>query len=152
MAVNNRKTLNLFWTILGMAIVAVVINLPPQLTILGHTFYRPDFSFKLGGTQFKKDLNLKYGLDLAGGVSLAYDVDTSKTTKDNISTAIESLKNNIERRVNLFGISEATVQISKDNAGKYRLNVDLPGIEDVDSASKLIGQTAQLSFKGENTR
>lgn len=157
MAVNSQKTLNLFWTIVGMTVVAIVINLPPQLPVkihLGkinweHTFYRPDFSFNLGGTQFKKDLSLKYGLDLAGGVSLAYNIDTSKTTKNNLSTAIESLKGNIERRVNLFGISEATVQISKDNTGEYRLNVDLPGIEDVDSASKLIGQTAQLSFKGQ---
>jgi preprotein translocase subunit SecD len=152
MAPNNRKTINLFWTIMAMTIVAVVINLPPQLTLLGHTFYRPDFSINLGGTQFKKDLSLRYGLDLAGGVSLAYDIDTSKTAKDNLATAVESLKNNIDRRVNLFGISEATVQISKDNTGKYRLNVDLPGIEDIDSASKLIGQTAQLSFKGENTK
>jgi len=152
MAVNSQKTLNLFWTIVGLTVVAIVINLPPQMTIFGKTFYRPDFSFNLGGTQFKKDLNLKYGLDLAGGVSLAYDIDTSKTTKDNLATAIESLKSNIERRVNLFGISEATVQISKDNSGNYRLNVDLPGIEDVDSASKLIGQTAQLSFRGEDTK
>jgi len=157
MLVNSKKTINLFWTIIGLTIVAIVINLPPQLPLKinfwkinwEHTFYRPDFSFNLGGTQFKKDLSLKYGLDLAGGVSLSYDIDLSQTNSDNISTALESLKNNIERRVNLFGISEATVQLSNDNKSNYRLNVDLPGIEDINQAGKLIGQTAQLSFRGE---
>jgi preprotein translocase subunit SecD len=62
--------------------------------------------------------------------------------------ALESLKGNIERRVNLFGVSESTVQINKQQE-KYRLQVDLPGIENVNEAVDLIGTTAKLSFKGE---
>lgn len=112
-----------------------------------HTFYRPDFKFNIGGVAFQKNLDLKYGLDLAGGASVLFDVDTSKIKKEEVPVALESLKNNIERRVNLFGISEANVQLSNEN-GKNRLKVELPGVEDVDQAINLIGKTAQLSFKG----
>jgi len=61
---------------------------------------------------------------------------------------LESLKGNIERRVNLFGLSEANVQISS-KGGNNRLTVDLPGLENIDEAIGLIGQTAQLKFMGE---
>lgn len=145
------RTLNIFWTILGLTFICLTINLPAQISIFGRTFYRPDFSINIGNFSFKKDLNLKYGLDLAGGASLIYDIDTISTTKDNLPSALESLKGNIERRVNLFGISESNVKLSSQ-AGKNRLIVELPGIEDVNQAIKLIGQTAQLSFRGEDTK
>lgn len=112
-----------------------------------HTFYRPDFKFNLGSFSFQKDLDLKYGLDLAGGASILFDIDTTKVRKEEIPVALESLKNNIEKRVNLFGLSEASVQLSSEN-GQNRLKVELPGVEDVDQAINLIGKTAQLSFKG----
>jgi preprotein translocase subunit SecD len=154
-----KKTKNIFWTILALAVVCLVINLPPTLPLkvhVGslnweHTFYRPDFSFKLGNFQFKKNLDLKYGLDLAGGASLIFDIDTSQAKKENIPSALESLKGNIERRVNLFGLSESNVQLSSVG-DKHRLTVDLPGIENVSEAIALIGKTAQLSFRGEDIK
>jgi preprotein translocase subunit SecD len=113
-----------------------------------HTFYKPELRFKLGNWNFYKSTDLKYGLDLAGGASLAFDIDTSNVKKENLPQALESLKGNIERRVNLFGVSEANVQIS-NQGDKHRLNVELPGVENVNDAIALIGQTAKLSFKGE---
>jgi len=113
-----------------------------------HTFYRPDFKFNIGEKQYGKDLDLKYGLDLAGGASLVFNVDTSSVKKEDMSSALESLKSNIERRINLFGVSETNVQILKQN-NDYRLKVELPGVEDISSAIDLIGTTAQLKFKGE---
>jgi preprotein translocase subunit SecD len=153
---NNKKTFNIFWTIVALTVVTLVINLPPKLPIsihVGrvnweHTFYRPDFSFKLGQNTFKKDLSLKYGLDLAGGVSLSFNIKTDNLSKESLATALESLKGNIERRVNLFGISEANVQLS-NNGTEHRLNVELPGVENIDDAVALIGQTARLSFRGQ---
>jgi preprotein translocase subunit SecD len=114
-----------------------------------HTFYRPELNFKLGSINIKKNIDLRYGLDLAGGASLIFDIDTTKIKKEEIAQALESLKGNIERRVNLFGLSEANIQISS-KGGNNRLTVDLPGIENVDEAISLIGQTAQLIFMGEN--
>jgi preprotein translocase subunit SecD len=124
--------------------------MPAKVTLFGHSFYRPDFSFNLGSTKIKKNLDLKYGLDLAGGASLIYDIDTSKVGKDNLPSALDSLKSNIERRVNLFGVSEVNVQLSAVG-DKHRLTVDLPGVSDVTDAISLIGQTAKLSFRGEDT-
>lgn len=112
-----------------------------------HTFYKPEF--KIGN--FTKNLDLKYGLDLAGGSSLTFEVDTSGVKKENIPQALNSLKGNIEKRVNLFGVSEANVQSSKEGDSN-RLKVDLPGIENINDAIGLIGQTAQLSFRGEDTK
>jgi preprotein translocase subunit SecD len=153
---NKSKTYKIFWTIIGLSFVCLVINLPLSLPVkihLGkinweHTFYRPDFNFKIGNTEIKNRLELKYGLDLAGGASLTFDVDTTKIKKENLSSALESLKGNIERRINLFGVSEANVQLVNQN-GKNRMTVELPGVENVSDAVKLIGQTAQLSFRGE---
>lgn len=115
-----------------------------------HTFYRPEFKIKAGKFSFEKNLDLKYGLDLAGGASLTYDIDTSKIDKDKVSESLESLKSNIERRVNLFGVSEANVQLSNQD-GKNRMTIELPGVTNVSDAIKLIGRTAQLSFRGEDS-
>lgn len=144
---SNRSTRQIFWTIIGITFIAIIINLPSKFTVFGRTLYRPDFNFKLGNFTFKKNLDLRYGLDLAGGASLVFSVDTSQANKDDLGSAIESLKSNIERRVNLFGLSESAVQVSSKE-GDYRLNVDLPGLTNIDEAIKLIGQTAQLEFRG----
>jgi len=154
----NKKTIRIFWTIIGITLIALVLNFPKTLPIKihfaninwEHTLYRPELNFKLGNFTFKKNIDLKYGLDLAGGSSLSFNIDTSKQSKENLPQALESLKSNIERRINLFGVSETTVQISKQQE-QYRLNVDLPGVENINDAITLIGTTAQLSFKGEVT-
>jgi len=144
---NNRRVLTIFWSIIASTFLCIIINLPVKLDLFGRTFYRPDFSLNLGSFQLKPNLNLRYGLDLAGGASLLFDVDTSKIIKTDLPDALESLKTNIERRVNLFGVSEANVQLS-NQGDTHRLTVDLPGVTDINEAIKLIGQTAQLSFKG----
>lgn len=154
---NQKKIYNIFWTIIGLTFICLIINLPSSLPIKIHfgkvnweyTFYRPDFNFKFGNFAFRK-IDLKYGLDLAGGASLSFDIDTSKTKKEDLPSALESLKGNIERRINLFGLSESNVQLSNQN-GKNRLILELPGVENVSEAIDLIGQTAQLSFRGEVT-
>jgi len=153
---NNPKTIKIFWTIVGMAFIGLILNMPSSLPVKihfgridwEHTFYRPELNFKLGSFSFKKNIDLRYGLDLAGGASLIFDIDTTKIKSEEIPSALESLKGNIERRVNIFGISEANVQISS-KGGNNRLTIDLPGLTNVDEAIGLIGQTAQLKFMGE---
>lgn len=153
---NQKKTIKIFWTIIGLAFICLVINIPKVLPVkihLGslnweHTFYRPEINFKIGNTEIKKSIDLKYGLDLAGGASLVFNIDTSKVKTEDLSQALESLKSNIERRINLFGVSETNVQISKQN-DQYRLIIELPGVEDVSNTVDLIGTTAQLTFRGE---
>ena len=65
--------------------------------------------------------------------------------------ALNSARDIIEKRVNYYGVSEPVVQTTK-SGNQYRLNVDLPGIDNVSEAVRLIGQIAQLSFKEEASR
>jgi preprotein translocase subunit SecD len=91
----------------------------------------------------------KLGLDLAGGTELIYKADTSQVASGDIKGAMDSLKDVIERRVNLFGVSEPIVQV--ENAGTFskdnKLIVDLPGVTDIKQAVALIGQTPLLEFR-----
>ncbi|MCK9371533.1 protein translocase subunit SecD [Candidatus Dojkabacteria bacterium] len=94
---------------------------------------------------FGKTFDLSLGLDLSGGSHLSFEADTSKLDESKKDQAIKSLRNIIEKRVNLFGVSESNVQTSEFE-GKNRIIVELPGINDPKEAASLIGQTAQLLF------
>ena len=92
----------------------------------------------------------KLGLDLNGGTELTYKANISKLKSNDISGAMSSLRDVIEKRVNLFGVSEPVVQVENPGivtgGSDYRLLVDLPGVTDIDQAVKLIGKTPQLEF------
>lgn len=94
---------------------------------------------------FGKTFDLSLGLDLSGGSKLVFEADTSKIDPAKKDQAISSLRNVIEKRVNLFGLSEPNV-INSSFEGKDRIIVELPGINDPKEATVLIGQTAQLVF------
>ncbi len=89
------------------------------------------------------------GLDLAGGSALTYKIDTSSIPKGtDVAESVSSLRDVIERRVNLFGVREPTVTTSYSRlASEYRLIVELPGITDVQAAEKMIGETPVLDFR-----
>jgi protein-export membrane protein SecD len=91
------------------------------------------------------------GLDLAGGSSLTYKADTERLPEEvNINESIESLRDVIERRVNLFGVREPTVTTQFSRlANEWRLVIELPGVADVNQAAKLIGETPVLDFRTE---
>ncbi len=91
------------------------------------------------------------GLDLAGGSSLTYKADTERLPEEvNVDESIESLRDVIERRVNLFGVREPTVTTQFSRlAQEWRLVVELPGVADVNQAAKLIGETPVLDFRTE---
>lgn len=93
----------------------------------------------------------KLGLDLNGGTALTYKADVSKFKSGDIGGAMSSLRDVIERRVNMFGVSEPVVQV--ENPGivsgnvEHRLSVELPGVTDIAQAVSLIGKTPQLDFR-----
>jgi protein-export membrane protein SecD len=87
-----------------------------------------------------------FGLDLAGGSLLTYDVDLSKVGPADQTSVVNGLRDVIEKRVNLFGVSEPRVYIEK--AGdSTRLVAELAGISDVDKAIEEIGATPFLDFR-----
>lgn len=94
----------------------------------------------------------RLGLDLSGGTHLVYKADVSKLAASDIADSMTSLRDVVERRVNMFGVSEPLVQTeqgaalsSKESA--YKLIVELPGVTDVDEAVRSIGATPSLEFK-----
>jgi len=105
--------------------------------------------FLVRGQKPNSKFPFKFGLDLVGGTELLYKADTSKV--DNVSDAMSSLKDVIERRVNIFGVSEPLVQTEQAGfiSGNRddRLIVELPGVTDINQAIALIGQTPILEFR-----
>lgn len=92
----------------------------------------------------------KYGLDLAGGTHLVYGADTSEVDAASVGDAMNSLRDVIERRVNLFGVSEPLVQVERGGVGSdggNRLIVELPGITNLEDAISAIGKTPSLDFR-----
>lgn len=84
----------------------------------------------------------KLGLDLRGGVHLEYRADLSQIPEGERGTVMQGLRDIIERRVNIFGVTESIVQIY----GEDRIAVELPGVESIESAISWIGQTPLLEF------
>lgn len=126
-------------------LVSLWANLPGQIKIKNWTWNRPAFSFG----KFRRDLNLHLGLDLQGGVHLVYEVDVSKLPAADQQASVDSTRANIERRINLLGVSEPLIQTSKVG-NEQRIIVELAGVTDINEAINLIGQTAQLEFRESN--
>ena len=96
----------------------------------------------LGG----KFLPWRLGLDLIGGTHLVYEMDMSQVASSDKDSAVAGLRDVIERRVNLFGVSEPQV-VSAKEGNSYRLIVEIAGIKDVNRAIKMIGETPLLDFR-----
>lgn len=97
-------------------------------------------------TNYLGNFPLRLGLDLQGGTQLVLEAQTGQIEADQRDNALESAREVIERRVNLFGVSESVVQTSKVGDSR-RILVDLPGIKNASDAADLVGRTAQLEFK-----
>ncbi len=89
---------------------------------------------------------IHFGLDLQGGTELIYETDTSQIPEAERALAVEAARDLIERRVNIFGVTEPVIQTVKTEDG-WRLMVSLPGIKNVAEAIKMIGETPVLEFK-----
>lgn len=102
-------------------------------------------NFKVGNIVINRDTSYRLGLDLQGGTQLTYTVDMTNVKTGERQDAFESARNVIERRINFLGVSEPSIQTVKVG-NEYRVIVELPGMNNVNDAIKLIGQTAQLTF------
>lgn len=139
------KKKSIIWLIIFLTFFSVYIDLPKSFQ--GTSFANLDF--KVGPVEFKRPIDVKKGLDLQGGTHLTFSTDMSGIKEEDKNNALEASQKNIEKRVNFFGVSEATVQTSKTK-DDYRLVVELPGVKDINQAIDLIGKTALLEFRTEN--
>lgn len=146
------------------SILLLIVNSPVKFEIkqiavpfLNNNLDIPDIAFDpksavLGFGNFRIDRNLSYrlGLDLQGGTQLTYEVDMKDIASEDRENAFDSVRSIIERRINLLGVSEPSIQTVRA-ADTYRLVVELPGVSSSEEAISLIGQTAQLTFWDSDT-
>ncbi|TAL49421.1 protein translocase subunit SecD [Patescibacteria group bacterium] len=99
----------------------------------------------------KEKLPFRFGLDLVGGTELVYRAEVSEIASQDIGSSMDTLRDVIERRVNIFGVSEPIVQVEKagllSGNPDHRLIVELPGYKDVEEAKRALGETPLLEFR-----
>lgn len=142
----KRKLLIIF----AITLFSIYVDLPGSLPINIHfgsiniekSINRPPINLPF----FSRDLEIKQGLDLQGGTQVLLKANMQELEPEDHKDALESSKEIINRRIDLFGINESVVQTSvvEDD---YRIIVELPGVSDINQALDLIGATAQLDFR-----
>lgn len=90
-----------------------------------------------------KEWNLKYGLDLQGGMHLALEIDQSGGPVANPEDALDRAETVIRSRIDEFGVAEPLIQ----KVGTERLIVELPGITDPQRAKDVVERSAFLEFR-----
>lgn len=128
----------------------LVFTVAAGLVTFGNYYNQAVASWKLP-LPHVKEVPFRLGLDLQGGAQLIYDADVSAVETKDQGQAVAGARDVIERRVNVFGVSEPLVQVNRTADGKYRILVELAGISDIREAIKKIGETPLLEFKEQRT-
>lgn len=116
--------------------------------IIGGGFVAPNFWNKQKVLPQMWERPFSLGLDLQGGTLLVYKIEFGDIREGRAEIAA-GIRDVIERRINLFGVSEPVVQVDRKGEEEFRLIVELAGIKDIDEAVKLIGETPSLDFRTE---
>ena len=85
--------------------------------------------------------NIKLGLDLAGGVSITYQVKDKNPTDEEMSDTIYKL----QRRVEQYSTEASVYQEGND-----RINIEIPGVTDANQILDELGKPGSLEFKTED--
>jgi preprotein translocase subunit SecD len=89
-----------------------------------------------------KQVPLKYGLDLQGGMHLALELDQSQQVSSDPDRDLRLAETVLRKRIDEFGVSEPLIQLGDD-----RIVVELPGIDEPGRAKQIVQRSAFLEFK-----
>lgn len=136
---------------IGASFIALPEKFPLRLNFFGRTvettLAQPHFNTTFMGRPLVTPIfKLKQGLDIQGGMQVVLQADMSTIAEVDRVSALASAKEIIARRVDLYGIGESVIQTSQ-YGNEYRLLVELPGVQNVEEALRLVGTTAQLDFR-----
>jgi len=100
----NRRWL--LWFIVILSFGAALIALPGRVRLhfkvgdfkIDREISRPKLDIKLGKFRFFRDLEIKQGIDLAGGTHLVFQADMGKICLSDRESAIEAARDNITRK------------------------------------------------------
>ena len=141
--------LGLISTIVSISFLVVLPRIPLKAnnSIVRIDSFIGGYQFEILGGRYAFDLTkFQTGLDLSGGVRIVYQADVEGIGEDKIDDAINTTVTTIGRRVALLGVSEPSITPVQEE-GVHKIYVELPGIDDIDAAAELIGQTAQIIFR-----
>jgi SecD/SecF fusion protein len=82
--------------------------------------------------------NIKLGLDLAGGVSITYQVKDKNPTEEEMSDTIYKLQKRVE---------QYSTEASVYQEGSDRINIEIPGVTDANKILDELGKPGALEFK-----
>ncbi len=137
-------------SIILAAIVCLPKELPARFSFAGRKFdfviRQPKLQFEVAGQKFGGEYQLRQGLDIQGGMQLVLRAQMEKIPEADRKLALDSVKEIIARRVDLFGVSEPVIQTSQSN-NESRIIVELAGVQNPDQALQLLGTTAELDFR-----
>lgn len=148
----------LLWLIGIVVVFSMLVDLPENYRLklnvgswrVDRLIHNISVNFQIGSLSVRKKFSTHYGLDLSGGTHLVMEADMTKIATSDRDKAFASARDVVERRVNLYGLTEPVIQQAKVG-GSYRIIVEIPGISNMDQAVDLIGKTAQLSFNEESS-
>ena len=95
-------------------------------------------SIILSSTGIGEDKSIKLGLDLAGGVSITYQVEDKNPTAEQLSDTIYKLQKRVE------GYSTEAVVYQE---GGDRITVEIPGVTDANAILEELGKPGSLEFQ-----
>lgn len=113
--------------IISLVLMAVVIILLGYTTAIG---------FGKTGTGAMK--NIKLGLDLAGGVSITYQVEDDNPTAEQMSDTIYKLQLRVE---------QYSTEASVYQEGDDRISIEIPGVSDANEILNELGKPGSLEFQ-----
>lgn len=82
--------------------------------------------------------NIKLGLDLAGGVSITYQVKDKNPTEEEMSDTIYKLQKRVE---------QYSTEASVYQEGSDRINIEIPGVTDANKILDELGKPGALEFQ-----
>ncbi len=94
-----------------------------------------------GKTETGAMKNIKLGLDLAGGVSITYQVKDKNPSDEEMSDTIYKL----QRRVEQYSTEASVYQEGSD-----RINIEIPGVTDANTILDELGKPGSLEFQTED--
>ncbi|OEH91494.1 protein translocase subunit SecDF [Bacillus solimangrovi] len=86
--------------------------------------------------------NIKLGLDLQGGFEVLYEVEPVEEGQVVDKELLLSTVSALNKRVNVLGVNEPSIQIEGDN----RIRVQLAGVENQNEAREILSTQAKISF------
>ncbi len=98
--------------------------------------------FGIGAEKTGAAQDIKLGLDLAGGVSITYQVEGDNPSSSDMSDTIYKLQKRVE---------EYSTEAQVYQEGSDRINIEIPGVTDANAILTDLGKPGSLYFVSENS-